>query len=367
MSIGDDAVGQFADATLLGASLGHGGAGSQHHDEHCANCGAALAGRYCHVCGQRGHVHRSVLHLCEEFFHGLFHLDGKIWRTAPLLLFRPGALTRRFIEGKRVRYISPIGLFLFSVFLMFVAVASVESNPALTEVKMTPDERAKLEQDIGQAREEVGHATGNPEAVGAIKNALDKAEKAAEEAKPQAEKADKDDDGIDFSKPLGLDWRDISRKLSKKSGFSSLGGPEVEKRVRASLADPDLLVYKLRGAASEFSFLLVPLSVPFLWLMFFWRRRIYLYDHVIFSLHSLSFMALFVTLFIIAMELPVKLGALPWFALSLVPPTHMFFHLKGTYGLGIFGALWRTCFLSLIATIVLTCYVFAILLLGLLH
>ena len=366
MSIGEDAAGQFADATLLGASLERGGAGSQHHDAACANCGAALAGRYCQACGQRGHVHRSVLHLCEEFFHGLFHLDGKIWRTAPLLLFRPGALTRAYVEGKRVRYISPIGLFLFSVFLMFVAVASIENNPNLTDVKMTPAERVELKLDLGQARQEIDRAKGNPEALGAVKDALDKAEKAAEAPEGAAPgKAGEDD--IDFTKPLGIDWRTISKKMAKKPELFSLGGEEVEKRVRASLADPDLLVYKLRSAASEYSFLLVPLSVPFLWLMFFWRRRVYLYDHVIFSLHSLSFMALFVTLVILALELPVTLGQLPWIALAVVPPTHMFFHLKGTYGTGVFGALWRTCFLSLIATIVLICYVMVILMLGLLH
>lgn len=367
MSIGDDAVGQFADASLLGASLERGGSGNQHHDEHCANCGAALAGRYCQVCGQRGHVHRSVLHLCEEFFHGLFHLDGKIWRTAPLLLFRPGALTRRYVEGKRVRYISPIGLFLFSVFLMFVAVASIESNPNVTDVKMTPAERADLKIELGEARQEIDKAKGDPQALGAVKEALDKAQKAAD-APPDAKPGKAEEgDGIDFTKPLGVDWRAISKKLAQKPEFFSLGGEEVEKRVRASLSDPDLLVYKLRSAASEYSFMLVPLSVPFLWLMFFWRRKIYLYDHVIFSLHSLSFMALFVTLIIVTLELPVKLGQLPWIALAVVPPTHMFFHLKGTYGTGIFGALWRTCFLSLIATIVLILYVFVILMLGLLH
>ena len=364
MSIGDDAAGQFADAALLGAALERGGGGSQAHDAICANCGVALAGRYCQACGQRGHVHRSILHVAEEFFHGLFHLDGKIWRTAPLLLFRPGTLTRRYVEGKRVRYISPIGLFLFSVFLMFLAVASIDSDKVLKpDLKMAPSERAKLQEDLGKAREELDHATGNAESLGTAKSAIEKAEKAAEDAQP----ADKDESGLDFTKPLGLDWRALSIKMSKKPDLFSLGGPEVEKRIRTSLADPDLLVFKLRSAASEYSFLLVPLSVPFLWLMFFWRRRIYLYDHVIFSLHSLSFMAVFVTLFILSMELPVKLGALPWIALAVVPPAHMFFHLKGTYRLGIFGALWRTCFLSLVATVVLICYVFTILLLGLLH
>lgn len=369
MGIGEDAAGQFADAALLGAAFERGGEGRQDHDAVCANCGAALAGRYCHVCGQRGHVHRSMLHVAEEFFHGLFHLDGKIWRTAPLLLLRPGALTRRYVEGQRVRFVSPIALFLFSVFLMFLAVATIDSTQmAKSGITMPTADRAKLEQGLSQARKELDQAaTGNPEGLAAAKQALDEAEKQAEAPAPPAEAAEEGDDDLDhiFERPLGLDWRAFSKKLAKSENLAVPGGPANEQRVRASLADPDLLVFKLRSAASEYSFLLVPASLPFLWLMFFWKRRVYLYDHVIFSLHSLSFMALFVTLMIVGLEFHA--GRQLWIWALLVPPAHMFFHLKGSYGIGVFGALWRTCLLSLIAIIVLSCYVTAILLLGLLR
>ena len=364
MGIGEDAAGQLADAALLGAAFEQGGEGDQHHGETCGNCRVPLAGRYCHVCGQRGHLHRSVLHLIEEFFHGLLHLDGKIIRTAPLLLFRPGALTRRFLEGQRVRFVSPIGMFLFTIFVMFFAVSTIDADQVIRpEPSIPAGDRAKLKLDLDDARQQVqDHAKGDPAKVGAVENAIDTAQKAADQ--PSAEdKADVTDDNF-FDSPLGLDWRAASKRLAKKPKLFSFGGPEVEKRVRASLDDPDLLVFKLRSAASEYSFLLVPLSVPFLWLMFFWKRRVYLYDHVIFSLHSLSFMALLATIIIVGLEFlpsPVWLWALA------APPVHMFFHLKGTYGLGIFGSLWRTLFLSTIAIVVLICYVFAILMLGLLH
>ena len=370
MTIGEDAAGQLADAALLGAAFERGGTGGQHHDGVCGNCGAPLEGRYCHVCGQRGHIHRSVLHLIEEFFHGLFHLDGKIIRTAPLLLFRPGALTRRFLEGQRVRFVSPIGMFLFTVFLMFFAVATIDADQVVRpDSAMSAPDRAELKHDLDSAKQEVrNNFKGDAAALGAVENALDKVEKAADqpvEDNTKTETAKKDDDDAEhmFEHPLGFDWRAISKKLSQKKGMTSLG-PETEKRIRASLADPDLLVFKLRSAASEYSFLLVPASVPFLWLMFFWRRRVYLYDHVIFSLHSLSFMALFVTLVIVGLEFHVTSA---WLWAFLVPPVHMFFHLRGTYRLGTFGALWRTVMLSFIAIIVLVCYVSAILVLGLLH
>lgn len=368
MSIGEDAAGQLVDAALIGATFESGGEGAQHHDEHCRNCGAELAGRFCHVCGQRGHVHRSVLHLCEEFFHGLFHLDGKIWRTAPLLLVKPGALTRRFIEGQRVRFISPIGLFLFSIFLMFFAVASIDASQAVnTPGNMTPVNRAQLKEDLDKASQDIDQSVPNADALKAARSAIDAAKKAAD-ATPKKTSADDQEDDELFNKPLGFDWRALSKKLAKKDIHVGWGGPEAAERVRASLNDPDLLVYKLRSAASEYSFMLVPASVPFLWLMFFWKRRVYLYDHVIFSLHSLSFMALFVTLLIVGFEYHTVLHLQNiWGWALFIPPIHMFFHLKGTYQLGIFGALWRTFMLSIIALIVLACYIGAILVLGLLH
>ena len=357
-----DAIGQLADATLIGAALEHGGA-AQGHDDKCGNCGNLLTGAYCQICGQRGHIHRSLLHLIEELFHGVLHLDGKIWRTAPLLLFRPGALTKRYVEGQRVRFISPVGLFLFSVFLMFFAVASLDDGEPGQRVAMSPQDRAQLQHDLSQVQAELDKSSGGEAALGKAKAAMEAARQAVEAKPAEAETAKEEDV---FSKPLGLDWRSLARKIAKSKHLSvGWGGPETEKRVRASLADPDLLLYKLRGAASEYSFMLVPASVPFLWLVFFWRRRVFLFDHVIFALHSLSFMALFVAAAMMALKF--DLGWLWGPGLFLVPPLHMFFHLKGAYGLGFFGALWRTCFLSVAAIIVLSCYASAILVLGLIH
>ncbi|MDB5920302.1 MAG: hypothetical protein JWR40_4536 [Massilia sp.] len=52
-----------------------------HADANCTNCGTALNGSFRHACGQRAHVHRSLLHLGEEVLHGLLHFDAKAWRA----------------------------------------------------------------------------------------------------------------------------------------------------------------------------------------------------------------------------------------------------------------------------------------------
>ena len=55
----------------------------------------------------------------QDFSTGLFNFEGKIWRTLPMLAWSPGEMTRRYIAGERARFISPVALYLFTVFAMF--------------------------------------------------------------------------------------------------------------------------------------------------------------------------------------------------------------------------------------------------------
>ena len=87
--------------------------------EACRNCGATLSGPFCARCGQAAHIHRSLLSLGHDILHSVFHFEGRIWRTLPQLFFHPGRLTRRYIDGERAKFVSPMALFLFTVFLMF--------------------------------------------------------------------------------------------------------------------------------------------------------------------------------------------------------------------------------------------------------
>ena len=94
----------------------------------CLNCGAMLVGAHCHACGQKAKVHRTLAAYGHDLLHGVFHFEGKIWRTLPMLAWRPGELTRRYIHGERAKFVSPLALFLFSVFLMFAVVTSVAGD-----------------------------------------------------------------------------------------------------------------------------------------------------------------------------------------------------------------------------------------------
>src|SRR6476469_8338839 len=132
---GDAVTGGILDRAV---ELSAGEAAGGHTDEaNCLNCSAHLAGPYCHECGQHAHVHRTLSAFFHDFLHGVLHFEGKIWRTLPLLAWKPGELTRRYIEGQRASFVSPIALFLFSVFLTFAVMGMLGGfeGPRPSDVK----------------------------------------------------------------------------------------------------------------------------------------------------------------------------------------------------------------------------------------
>ena len=62
---GMDAVGEAVTGGLLARAVEpHAGESDGHtHEKICLNCGTALIGPYCSACGQKAHVHRTVLGL----------------------------------------------------------------------------------------------------------------------------------------------------------------------------------------------------------------------------------------------------------------------------------------------------------------
>ena len=123
----DEAVGTVVEGGLFARAVDRANAGhapiqptEKGHfvETACLNCGSALAGPYCQQCGQKAHLHRTLGAFLHDLLHGALHFEGKTWRTLPELALRPGRLTRRYIEGERRKFVSPMALFLFSIFLM---------------------------------------------------------------------------------------------------------------------------------------------------------------------------------------------------------------------------------------------------------
>lgn len=80
-----------------------------------------MAGRYCQHCGQENlPPQESVWHFITHFINDITHFDGKFFQTLRLLLFKPGFLTKQYMLGRRVSYLNPIRMYLFTSFMFFL-------------------------------------------------------------------------------------------------------------------------------------------------------------------------------------------------------------------------------------------------------
>lgn len=86
----------------------------------CLNCGTNIQLEFCPECGQREidtdpTLREFLAELAEEFLHW----DGKLFKTYRMLLTKPGQLTMAYLEGRRVRYVSPLRVYLSCSILFF--------------------------------------------------------------------------------------------------------------------------------------------------------------------------------------------------------------------------------------------------------
>ena len=342
---GFDVVGDAVTGGLIARAVEpEAGEGDGHtHEKNCLNCTTLLTGPYCSACGQKSHVHRTVHGFLQDFVQGLFNFEGKIWRTLPMLAWRPGELTRRYIAGERARFISPVALYLFTVFAMF-AVLNLTGQ-------LSPGTSSNLPKHALQA----GIAD-------------DQAELAElHEQRKTAAAAGKDVSGIDRRiAKRQEDIADIQKVLGGTSAVNVDAGRDgVPKWIRPFIKNardnPQLVAMRVQDAASKFSWLLIPISVPFMWLLFPLRRRYNAYDHAVFVTYSLSFMML---LMIAGGVLAVAgLGGIAGL-LFFVPPFHMYRQLKGAYELGRFSAIMRTVALVTLAFIAVGLFIAAVVAIG---
>jgi Protein of unknown function (DUF3667) len=357
MSVDIEAGGALATAGLAANAIDDPGVPSaEGRGGNCANCNSPLVGTYCHACGQKAHVHRSILHMLEEGLHGLLHFDSKSWRTLPLLIARPGVLTRRYIDGQRVRYVSPLALFLFMIFLMFFVVSSVSDSAPIVNTA-TPeqrrDARAELVAEIQAANAQITQAATRVATAADEEERRDAASE-LEAARIEQRTAsavlslfDKTQGAKDSAQPTLVTAEELRALTGWDLGATS---PTIAAVLKNLKENPELVIYKLKNTAYKFAFMLIPISLPFLWLMFFWRRNVAAYDHVVFSMYSLSFMSL---LFILMALMSTSDFTAQYMSyLLLIPPVHMFVQLRETYSLGVFPALWRTIALLVSASTV---------------
>jgi hypothetical protein len=264
-------------------------------DKTCLNCGAEITGRYCSACGQENiEPKQTVWHLIHHFFSDVTHFDGKFFLTVKDLFAKPGFLSKEYMIGRRVSYLDPIRMYIFTsaiFFLIFFALFDVKNMhvgaDTRTEIEKDPDLRqliskAKNVQDSIRILKEY-----NSTATPLIK--LDE-----DSTSPKTKGVRIPVGETDYLSPEAYDSAQRLLPENKRDGWirHKLKRRAIELR-RAFEENPGGTIKEwLSNFMHNFPkvlFISLPLFALILNLLYFRRRNFYYVDHGIFSVHLYIF------------------------------------------------------------------------------
>lgn len=260
----------------------------------CLNCGTPLQGPFCHYCGQPDkNFLRFFPVLLRELLEDFLDFDSRFMRTMRPLLFKPGKLTRDYLDGRRFRYTPPLRLYIFSSIACFFVAALLAADfiqinndgQALSGIRISniedPQVREALERldpeiqrEIDEALREAAEADQGQETEGAASGTLNfNGEPWDRETNPVA---------IGWLPDWVNDW--INDEIEK----SPAKGRQIEQ-------NPDIIKEKVFDVLPAAMFVLLPLVALLFKFWYLFSRKYYI-EHLIFALHNHSF--LFVVLLI---------------------------------------------------------------------
>jgi hypothetical protein len=108
----------------------------------CPSCGTRTLGQFCSHCGEKevGDEDYSLRHFLKEAVAALTLLESRVLRSVWLVTSRPGYLSSEYFQGRRVRYMKPLQLFIFLNVLYYFSLtlftATTFTTPLATQLHM---------------------------------------------------------------------------------------------------------------------------------------------------------------------------------------------------------------------------------------
>jgi hypothetical protein len=356
---------EFAVADSVGSLFKRRKVKPAHTHTECLNCGAHLYGQYCHGCGQSADDHhRSILHLTWEAIEGFTHLDGRLAQTLPALLFKPGALARDHIEGRRTRHVPPFRLFLICLLIfMFSMEAAVHRELGKPPPKSGEQAAAQVAKEEAAraeaAKAEVAKTSiaakvaatiaqkavrdaqqGSPTATGAagVVQAQMQAKPQAQPGQAKAKSDDHEDDNVVVMTPGGQVLGSTVVRHKHHSAFELW----LKAHIQRAAANREFYVSLVFEWGHRLAVVMLPILAGLLTLLYVYKRKFYVYDHLLVSMQYLSFCFL---LWAAVGASPAWLAGLLFIPATIWTPVNLYMTLRGAYGSSVIGAGLKALFL----------------------
>ncbi len=321
-------------------------------DPNCLNCGALLAGEFCHDCGQSAlSIRRPFWSLVGESLETFFSIDGRIARTLPDLMLRPGRMTRAYLDGKRARFIPAFRLYVLASLIFFVLMPLITGQVTVNFNGSPSMEEARAEVEKSFAEGEITEAEYQQalkvlEDVDAawksgIPGLVPEPPAAPGEAPPADAEPTAEEEWAGFVPQSAID-------AAREAGEA---GNEEAAEFADVMEDPARLARQTQEWIPRLMFVLLPVYALLLALTYLWRRQFLFFDHLIVSLHFHS--ALFFAMSV-GFLVSLLIGA-GWVMLALLIYSNWYLYRlhRVVYGRSGYSSVLRTITLDVIYLFVL--------------
>jgi hypothetical protein len=338
----------------------------------CLNCGTIVHGKYCHQCGQENVVtHHSFFGMAKHFLFDIFHFDGKFFDTLGNMFRAPGKVPLEYIAGKRMKYLDPIRMYLFTsavFFLVFFTMNKVE-HPDEIDGTLSKAQRMVVAMQL-DALNRSGKGDSNTHA--ALNHLLDSTRYVYMSTSARIAERQM---GIGMTIPFdrktwyfqsGIDSTRMALKIEikKKSWFDRMLSKKFEKLSSRYDDDPRAVQTTIIEQILHRIPLLIFISLPFfgllLKLLYRDRRNVYYSDHMVFTLYHyiFSFLLMLVMLGLFYLRGIAWKGFFGWLIFGVVIYWNIYLYkgLRRFYGQGrleSFGKYVLLLFLGLVTLLVL--------------
>jgi hypothetical protein len=288
----------------------------------CLNCGSPTPERYCPVCGQENIQSRqSVWHLVNHFFSDITHFDGKFFVTVKDLFRKPGFLSKEYMEGRRVTFLDPIRMYIFTsafffiIFFSMVDVASIHLGTGAENAHIGTDSERQKQIEMAE-----------DQALSGAEDAKDSASIRRAFAFTGVEKRNRMSDSLKQSGRIMLmgnveDYHSVEQYDSAqralpagkrdswmKSILKRKGIEMSEKYKQDKVALIKAWINIFMHNFPKLLFLSLPLFALLLKLLYVRRKKFYYVDHGIFAVHLYIFSFLILLVYIVLKKIQTLSG-----------------------------------------------------------
>ena len=308
-------------------------------EKNCLNCGAEVQGRFCHVCGQENVMtHQNFWSLAKHFVFDIFHFDGKFFHTLGFLFIRPGFVARQYVDGKRMSYLDPIRMYLFTsavFFLVFFSVKTVNIKDNDVSGNLSPAERREM---ISQYQNRL-KSNPNDSLLYRRLQILQDTSKPVDMASPDWQTSVFSFDDRTYTSLQNYDATQATLPPAQRDGWIKRSLIRQSIKVSTKYEKKNELVNVfLETFLHKLPYLLF-FSLPFfaliLKLLYSRRQKLYYSDHAVFTLYHyiFSFMLMLVIIGVAALRASTEWGIFRglFILLLLSWPVYLFLELKNFY------------------------------------